>query len=120
MEFQLIDVDASVKPLRFCRGMLEELMNDEEEVLDLNLSSRPRREERKKKREVDRQKRKLIRCGSQGDIVPIQMVSWVLGLQMITWDSQGMCSSSPTYRPPALLLFFLRGFDGFCFECRHI
>ncbi|MEW5303380.1 MAG: hypothetical protein WDW36_006080 [Sanguina aurantia] len=44
------------------RGMLEELMNDEEEVLDLNLSSRPRREERKRKREVDRQKRKLIRA----------------------------------------------------------
>jgi hypothetical protein len=42
--------------------MLEQIMDDEDELRELNLSSRPRREERRKQRERDRMERQLTRC----------------------------------------------------------
>ncbi|KAL6759812.1 hypothetical protein V8C86DRAFT_1226599 [Haematococcus lacustris] len=44
------------------RNMLEELMDDEDELRELNLSSRPRREERKRQRERERLERELERA----------------------------------------------------------
>lgn len=44
------------------REMLEQIMDDEDELRELNLSSRPRREERRKQRERDRMERQLTRC----------------------------------------------------------
>lgn len=44
------------------RNMLEELMDDEDELRELNLSSRPRREERRRQRERDRLERELERA----------------------------------------------------------
>ena len=41
--------------------MLEQIMDDEDELRELNLSSRPRREERRKQRERDRMERQLTR-----------------------------------------------------------
>lgn len=41
------------------RDLLEELMDDEEEFLQLNLSSRPKREERRKQRERERLEREM-------------------------------------------------------------
>lgn len=43
------------------REMLEQIMDDEDELRELNLSSRPRREERRKQRERDRMERQLTR-----------------------------------------------------------
>lgn len=45
------------------REMLEQIMDDEDELRELNLSSRPRREERRKQRERDRMERQLTRWG---------------------------------------------------------
>jgi hypothetical protein len=49
-----------------CRGarsdMLEEMMDDEDEVREMNLSSRPLREERRRQREIDRIERGRERC----------------------------------------------------------
>ena len=42
--------------------MLEELMDDEDELRELNLSSRPRREERRRQREREKLERELVRC----------------------------------------------------------
>uniref|UniRef100_A0A383WIT7 Magnesium transporter n=1 Tax=Tetradesmus obliquus TaxID=3088 RepID=A0A383WIT7_TETOB len=44
------------------REMLEQIMDDEDELRELNLSSRPRREERRKQRERDRMERQLTRA----------------------------------------------------------
>lgn len=44
------------------RGMLEEAMDDEDELRELNLSSRPRREERRRTRERNRLERELERA----------------------------------------------------------
>jgi hypothetical protein len=41
--------------------MLEELMDDEDELREMNLSSRPRREERRRQRERERLERELER-----------------------------------------------------------
>lgn len=41
------------------RDLLEELMDDEEEFIQLNLSSRPKREERRKQRERERLEREI-------------------------------------------------------------
>ncbi len=43
------------------RNMLEELMDDEDELRELNLSSRPRREERRRQREREKLERELER-----------------------------------------------------------
>lgn len=43
------------------REVLEQIMDDEDELRELNLSSRPRREERKRQRERDRLERELAR-----------------------------------------------------------
>jgi hypothetical protein len=43
------------------REMLEQIMDDEDELRELNLSSRPRREERRKQRERERMERQLTR-----------------------------------------------------------
>lgn len=43
------------------RNMLEELMDDEDELQEFNLSSRPLREERRKQRERERLERELER-----------------------------------------------------------
>ena len=43
------------------REMLEQIMDDEDEIRELNLSSRPRREERRKQRERERRERQLER-----------------------------------------------------------
>jgi hypothetical protein len=45
------------------RDMLEELMDDDDEVCKLNLSSRPSREERRRLRERERLERGMERCG---------------------------------------------------------
>jgi hypothetical protein len=50
------------------REMLEQIMDDEDELREINLSSRPRREERRKQRERERMERQLTRYGL-GDIV---------------------------------------------------
>ncbi len=42
--------------------MLEEMMDDEDEVREMNLSSRPVREERRRQREIDRIERGRERC----------------------------------------------------------
>ena len=47
-----------------CRDMLEELMDDEDELRDMNLSSRPLREEGRRHRERDRLERDLERWAS--------------------------------------------------------
>ncbi len=44
--------------------MLEELLDDEDELRELNLSSRPRREMRREQRERARLERELERCAS--------------------------------------------------------
>jgi hypothetical protein len=44
------------------REMLEQIMDDEDELREINLSSRPRREERRKQRERERMERQLTRC----------------------------------------------------------
>ena len=44
------------------RDMLEELMDDEDEVREMNLSSRPEREERRRLRERERLERGAERC----------------------------------------------------------
>lgn len=44
-----------------CRDMLEELMDDEDEMRDMNLSSRPGREEKRRVRERDRLEREMER-----------------------------------------------------------
>ncbi len=44
-----------------CRDMLEELMDDEDEVRDMNLSSRPSREERRRVREREKIERGMER-----------------------------------------------------------
>lgn len=46
-------------PLAGHRDLLEELMDDEEEFIQLNLSSRPLREERRKQRERERLEREM-------------------------------------------------------------
>ncbi len=43
------------------RNMLEELMDDEDELRELNLSSRPKREERRRQREREKLERELER-----------------------------------------------------------
>lgn len=43
------------------RNMLEELMDDEDELREMNLLSRPRREERRRLRERERLERELLR-----------------------------------------------------------
>jgi len=43
------------------REMLEQIMDDEDELREINLSSRPRREERRKQRERERMERQLTR-----------------------------------------------------------
>jgi len=45
----------------WCRDMLEELMDDEDEMRDMNLSSRPGREEKRRVRERDRLEREMER-----------------------------------------------------------
>lgn len=47
--------------LGFCRDLLEELMDDEDEIRELNLSSRPKREEKRKQRERERLEREMER-----------------------------------------------------------
>ena len=47
------------------RNMLEELMDDEDELRELNLSSRPRREERRRQREREKLERELERWGGR-------------------------------------------------------
>ncbi len=42
--------------------MLEEMMDDEDEVREMNLSSRPLREERRRQREIERIERGRERC----------------------------------------------------------
>ena len=44
-----------------CRDMLEEIMDDEEEVQQINLSSRPLREEQRKQRDRQRLEREMER-----------------------------------------------------------
>lgn len=44
------------------RELLEQIMDDEDELTEINLSSRPRREERRKQRERDRANRQLSRA----------------------------------------------------------
>ena len=44
-----------------CRDMLQELMDDEDEMRDMNLSSRPGREEKRRVRERDRLEREMER-----------------------------------------------------------
>jgi hypothetical protein len=50
------------------RGMLEAVMDDEDELREINLSNRPRREERRKQRDVDRMKRQLERWARGGGV----------------------------------------------------
>ena len=59
--------------------MLEELMDDEDELRDMNLSSRPLREEGRRHRERDRLERDLERWGSlqgapAGCVSPAHMI----------------------------------------------
>jgi hypothetical protein len=46
------------------REMLEQIMDDEDELREINLSSRPRREERRKQRERERMERQLTRSAA--------------------------------------------------------
>ena len=43
------------------RNMLEEVLDDEDELRELNLTNRPRREERRRQRERERLERELER-----------------------------------------------------------
>ncbi|KAL4420840.1 hypothetical protein ABPG75_010496 [Micractinium tetrahymenae] len=54
----LVELESKAENMR---DLLEELMDDEEEFIQLNLSSRPRREERRKQRERDRLEREMER-----------------------------------------------------------
>jgi hypothetical protein len=58
--------DKLVMRKMWCRDMLEELMDDEDEMRDMNLSSRPGREEKRRVRERDRLEREMERrvCAS--------------------------------------------------------
>ena len=58
-----------------CSDMLEELMDDEDEMRDMNLSSRPGREEKRRIRERDRLEREMERCRHKALPTPN---SWVL------------------------------------------
>ena len=53
--------DKPVMRKMWCRDMLEELMDDEDEMRDMNLSSRPGREEKRRVRERDRLEREMER-----------------------------------------------------------
>ena len=53
--------DKLVMRKMWCRDMLEELMDDEDEMRDMNLSSRPGREEKRRVRERDRLEREMER-----------------------------------------------------------
>ncbi len=53
--------DKLVMANMLCRDMLEELMDDEDEMRDMNLSSRPGREEKRRVRERDRLEREMER-----------------------------------------------------------
>ena len=53
-----------------CRDMLEELMDDEDEVRDMNLSSRPSREERRRVREREKIERGMERWVPLGLLHP--------------------------------------------------
>ena len=55
----LVDLEQRADTLR---DMLEELLDDEDELRELNLSSRPRREERQKQREREKLERELERA----------------------------------------------------------
>lgn len=55
----LVELETKADTLR---KMLEELMDDEDELVELNLSSRPQREERRRQRERERLERELERA----------------------------------------------------------
>ncbi|KAH7616038.1 putative Magnesium transporter MRS2-A, chloroplastic [Nannochloris sp. 'desiccata'] len=54
----LVELESKAENLR---DMLTELMDDEEEVIELNLSSRPKREEKRRQREIERLEREMER-----------------------------------------------------------
>jgi hypothetical protein len=54
----LVELESKAENLR---DMLTELMDDEEEVIELNLSSRPKREEKRRQRERERLEREMER-----------------------------------------------------------
>jgi hypothetical protein len=60
--------------------MLEELMDDEGEIRDMNLSSRPKREERRRQRERERLEREMDRehraDGGQGSSLEWSSAGW--------------------------------------------
>ena len=65
----------------FCcmaRGLLEEILDDDEELAQLNLSSRPAREDRQRARERDRLKRGSEWCVSSpgSRVISLQGPGW--------------------------------------------
>lgn len=60
------------------REMLEQIMDDEDELREINLSSRPRREERRKQRERERMERQLTRYDRTGCRFSRCFVSFIL------------------------------------------
>lgn len=71
--------DKPVMRKMWCRDMLEELMDDEDEMRDMNLSSRPGREEKRRVRERDRLEREMERqvCGICTRALPLVLQSCI-------------------------------------------
>ena len=62
---------AAVRARPCCRGLLEEILDDDEELAQLNLSSRPAREDRQRERERDRLKRTSDWCAALASRCPL-------------------------------------------------
>lgn len=60
----LVELESKAENMR---DLLEELMDDEEEFIQLNLSSRPKREEKRKQRERERLEREMEREARERD-----------------------------------------------------
>ena len=56
------------------RDMLEELMDDDDEVCKMNLTSRPKREERRRLRERERLERGMERCDLCRELISLPSV----------------------------------------------
>ena len=67
---------APAKQAALRRDMLEELMDDEDEVRDMNLSSRPSREERRRVREREKIERGMERWGPFSATSILHMLAW--------------------------------------------
>jgi hypothetical protein len=80
--------------------MLEELMDDEDELREMNLLSRPRREERRRQRERERLERELERWAC---IMSLLFATEVMQLHRVVPSYTGMhCASHAKLHPCGL------------------